>query len=61
MVLLCPDVDSNIIKLIGCWRRDEMLRYLHVQAESLIRNFYQLMVTHGNYSFLLHQEDVPCF
>ena len=32
MVLLCSGLDTDIISLIGCWRSDEMLRYLHVQA-----------------------------
>jgi hypothetical protein len=32
MALLCAHVDSAIIRLLGCWRSDEMPRYLHVQA-----------------------------
>jgi hypothetical protein len=32
MALLCADVDSDRIRLLGRWKSDEMLRYLHVQA-----------------------------
>ena len=30
--LLLADVDANIIRIIGRWKSDEMLRYLHCQA-----------------------------
>ena len=30
MALLCPGSDSDIIKIIGHWQSDKMLRYLHV-------------------------------
>jgi hypothetical protein len=33
MALLCAHVDTEIIHLVGRWCSDEMLRYLHVQAE----------------------------
>ena len=33
MALLCSGVDHDIISLIGHWRSEEMMRYLHVQAE----------------------------
>ncbi len=32
MALLCAHVDTDIIRLVGRWRSDEMLCYLHVQA-----------------------------
>ena len=59
MALLCSGVDSYIIKMIGRWRRKNILRYLHVQAEPLMSNFLRLMLMHGSYSFLMHQEEVP--
>ena len=59
MALLYSGVDRNIIKMIGRWRKDEMLRYLQVQAEPLMRNFYWIMLINGNDSFLLQQE-APC-
>ena len=61
MALLCSIVDRKIIKMSGHWRSDKMLRYLHVQEEPLMRNFLWIMLTHGNYSFLRHQEEVYCF
>lgn len=58
MALLCAQVDTDIIRLIGRWRSDEMLRYLHVQAEPVMRDFAQRMVTHGD--FVLHpNNEVP--
>ena len=47
--LLCADVDPNIIQLLGRWRSDEMLRYLHLQAEPLMKNFAPRMLRGGNY------------
>ena len=54
MALLCSDVDNGIISLIGRWRSDKMLRYFHVQAEPIMRNFSKLMISHGNYNLLQH-------
>ena len=50
MALLCSGVDKDIINLIGRWRSDEMMRYLHVQAEPIMRNFSKLMISNGNYN-----------
>ena len=61
MALLCSVVDSDIIKLIGSWYSNEILRYLRVQSDTLMRNLLQLMLTHVKYSFLPHQYYVPCF
>ena len=58
--LLYSGVDNDIISLIGRWRSDEMLRYLHVQAEPVMRNFSKLMIIHGNYNLLPHNE-VPIY
>ena len=60
IVLFCAGVDSNIIKLIGRWHSNEMLIYLHMQAEPLTRNFSKLMITQGKYS-LLPQQKASCF
>ena len=63
MALLRSGIDTDIICLIGRWRSDEMLCYLHLQVEHLMRGFSKKMVTHGNYSILLGQRvpDVPCY
>lgn len=42
--LLVGKVDTNIISLLGRWRSDEMLRYLHLQAEPIMRNFSRIML-----------------
>ena len=55
MSLLCSGLYINIINIIDCYDSDEILRYLHVQAEPLMRNFLRLMLTYGNHYFLLHQ------
>ena len=58
MALLCAQVDDDIIRLIGRWRSDEMLRYLHVQAEPVMRHFARRMLSGGTFT-LLPNQDVP--
>mmetsp|Transcript_64909 Transcript_64909/g.188173 ORF Transcript_64909/g.188173 Transcript_64909/m.188173 type:complete len:382 (-) Transcript_64909:11-1156(-) len=58
MALLCADVDSDRIQLIGRWRSDEMMRYLHVQAEPVMRDFSSRMLRGGHFT-LLPGQDVP--
>lgn len=52
MALLCARIDTDVIRLIGRWRSDEMLRYLHVQAMPLMANFARAMATHGAFTLL---------
>jgi hypothetical protein len=60
MALLCAQVDTDIIRLLGRWRSDEMLRYLTVQAAPVMRDFSSRMLNQG--SFTLHpNQDVPMF
>ena len=61
MDLICSQSDSDIIKLIGHWRSGNMLSYLHLKAEPLTRNLFQIMIMHDNYYFLTHQEELPWF
>ena len=63
MALLCSGIDTDIIWLIIRWRSDEMLRYIHLQAEPLMRGFSKRMVTNGNYRMLPGQyvPNVPCY
>ncbi|EJK56394.1 hypothetical protein THAOC_23722 [Thalassiosira oceanica] len=35
MAMLCDGLDTDHIKLFGRWRSDELLTYLHVQAEPI--------------------------
>lgn len=55
MALLLSDVDTNIIQLIGRWRSDAMLRYLHVQAEPLMRDYSRRMLNCGTYNLIPNQ------
>ena len=50
MALLCSGVDTDMIKLIGRWRSDEMLRYLHVQARPVMQGFARQMLLAGDYT-----------
>jgi hypothetical protein len=52
MALLCAAVDPDIIRLLGRWRSDEMLRYLHVQALPIVTPLATRMVQCGDYAFL---------
>jgi hypothetical protein len=58
MALLCARVDSDIIRLLGRWRSDQMLRYLHVQAEPVMRHFARRMMHDGDFT-LLPNSQVP--
>lgn len=58
MALLCAQVDTDRIRLLGRWRSDEMLRYLHVQAEPVMRQFSSRMIEGGHFT-LLPNSDVP--
>jgi hypothetical protein len=51
MALLCANVDSNVIRLLGRWRSDEMLRYLHVQARPLMKEFAPKMLA-GDFTLM---------
>ena len=59
MALLCAHVDTDRIRLLGRWRSDEMLRYLHVQAEPVMRNFSSQMLTGGHFALLPNHALLP--
>jgi hypothetical protein len=52
MALLGAQVDDNSIRLLGRWQSDAMLRYLHVQARPVMRNFASQMLQHGMYDLI---------
>ena len=58
--LLLSGVDPDIIRLIGRWRSDEMIRYLHVQAAPLMADYSARMVQASNYRMIPNRE-VPSF
>ena len=59
MALLCANIDSDRIRLMGRWRSDEMLRYLHVQAEPVMRHFSSQMLHGGTYAFHPNHAALP--
>ena len=59
MALLCAKVDSDRIRLLGRWQTDQMFRYLHVQAEPLMRNFSSRMLHGGTYTLLPNHDVLP--
>jgi hypothetical protein len=52
IALLCAQVDSDIIKLLGRWQSDTMMHYLHVQARPIMRNFTARMLHGGAYDLV---------
>jgi hypothetical protein len=53
--LLCANVDTDRIRLLGCWRSDEMLRYLHVQAFPVVADLAPTMLQQGNFHIFPNQ------
>ena len=53
--LLCADVDTDVIRLLGRWRSDEMLRYLHLQAAPIMKNFSRDMLRGGSFTLIPNQ------
>lgn len=58
--LLCAGVDTDVIRLIGRWCSDEMLRYLHTQVGPVLRGFSRRMLSGGAFTLIPNQE-VPSF
>jgi hypothetical protein len=52
MALLCAKVDTDVIRLLGTWRSDEMLRYLHVQSFPLLAPLAPQMLRHGAFTLM---------
>jgi hypothetical protein len=52
MALLYGNVDTDRIRLLGRWRSDEMLRYLHVQAFPVVAHIASTMLQHGNFTLI---------
>ena len=58
--LLNSKVDGDLIKLLGRWHSDAMLRYLHLQAAPLMKNFSSMMLSGGTYALIPNQQ-VPSY
>ncbi len=52
MALLCANVDPDRIQLLGRWRSDQMLRYLHVQAFPIVAPLAAQMVHYGAFALI---------
>ena len=52
MALLCGGADTDIIKLLGRWQSDAMIRYLHQDATPIMSRLAIKMFNNGSYSFL---------
>jgi hypothetical protein len=49
--LLCAGIDNDTIQLIGRWKSDAMIRYLHVSASPAMHHYATKMFAGGHYSF----------
>jgi hypothetical protein len=49
--LLCANIDPNSIQLLGRWKSDAMIRYLHIAANPHTRHYAKRMITEGHSSF----------
>ena len=58
--LLCGGVDTDVIRLLGRWRSDEMPRYLHTQAGPVLCDFSKKMLAGGSFTLIPNQH-VPTF
>ena len=52
MAFLMARVDTDTIRLVGRWRSDVMLRYLHTTVETFTEGLASRMVQHGDYALI---------
>ena len=52
MALLMACVNTDMIRLVGRWRSDVMLRYLHTTAQTFTEGLASRMVQHGDYALI---------
>jgi hypothetical protein len=55
MALFCAGMDKTTIQLLGRWKSEELLRYLHTQAFPITTQCAQLMLRHGDFVFIPNQ------
>jgi len=55
MAMLCANIDPDRIRLLGRWRSDEMLHYLHVQAYPVVAGLAPAMLNDGSFTLLPNQ------
>jgi hypothetical protein len=59
MALLCAQVDGNVIRLLGRWQYNAIIRYLHVQAGPVMPNFASQMLQHDVTSSKMYNNKTP--
>ena len=52
MALLCGKIDQDLIKMLGRWHSDAMMRCLHLQAQPIMKQFATAMFDNGTCAFL---------
>ena len=52
MDLLMARVDTDMIRLVGRWLSNVMLRYLHTTAKKFTEGLESRMVQHGDYALI---------
>lgn len=52
MALMAAGVDSNILRLLGRWKSDAMLRYLHSQVLPITHRLSHRMLQHGDFQHI---------
>ena len=56
MALMCANQPNDTIKLVGRWQSDAVLRYLHQDAQPVVKHLARKMFSHGTYNFLSSAE-----
>jgi hypothetical protein len=51
MAMFAGGIDMNIIRLMGRWNSDAMMRYLHGQAQPIVGKFAARMFNNGAFTF----------
>ena len=52
MALLMAQVDPDTIRLVGRWRSNKMIRYLHTKANSFTEGLVAKMFEHDAYALI---------
>jgi hypothetical protein len=55
MALFCAGMDKTTIQLLGRWKSEELLHYLHAQAFPVSARAAELMLQHGNFAMIPNQ------
>ena len=59
MALLNRQVDRDTIQLVGRWKSDAMLCYLHIQAHGIMARYSSIMLLGGEYALIPTDAESP--